>query len=148
MAKVEAKDSADKSEKVKAKGKAGAPVRKKKTRKVPQGIVYVQASYNNTLITITDPAGNSLGQASAGSKGFSGSRKSTPFAAQVAAEELGRSVKENYGVVTVIVYIKGPGPGRESVVKAIASVGIKVTAISDVTRIPHNGPRRKKKRRV
>ncbi len=148
MAKVEAKDSADKSEKSKVKGKASAPVRKKKTRKVPQGIVHVQASYNNTVITITDPAGNSLGQASAGSKGFSGSRKSTPFAAQVAAEELGRSVKENYGLAAAIIYIKGPGPGRESVVKAISSVGIKVMLVSDVTPIPHNGPRPPKRRRV
>lgn len=148
MAKVDSKKSSDKSEKSKSTVKASASTRKKKTRKVPQGIMHVQASYNNTLITITDPAGNSLGQASAGSKGFSGSRKSTPFAAQVAAEELGRSVKENYGLTAVVVYIKGPGPGRESVIKAIGSVGIKPVTISDVTPIPHNGPRRKKKRRV
>ena len=149
MAKVDAKKSSDKSEKVKAGGKASAaPARKRKARKVPQGIAHVQASYNNTLITITDIQGNSLGQASAGSEGFSGSRKSTPFAAQVAAEKLGRHVKETYGVISVVVYIKGPGPGREAVVKGFTTAGLKITEIRDSTGIPHNGPRGSKKRRV
>ena len=132
----------------KTKGKAGAAPRKRKARKVPQGIAHVQATYNNTLITLTDLQGNGLGQASAGSEGFSGSRKSTPFAAQVAAEKVGRNVKEIYGMVSVVVYINGPGPGREAAIKAFAAVGLKVTEIRDVTGIPHNGPRDPKRRRV
>jgi small subunit ribosomal protein S11 len=132
----------------KVKGKVGASTRKRKARKVPQGIAHVQASYNNTLITMTDLQGNGLGQASSGSEGFSGSRKSTPFAAQVAAEKLGRNVKEIYGLVSIVVYIKGPGPGREAVIKAFIAAGLKVSEIRDVTGIPHNGPRDPKKRRV
>lgn len=143
------KESAGKAGKTKVKGaKPGAATRKRKARKVPQGIAHVQASYNNTLITMTDLQGNGLGQASAGSEGFSGSRKSTPFAAQVAAEKLGRNVKETYGMISVVVYIKGPGPGREAVIKAFIAAGLKVTEIRDATGIPHNGPRDPKKRRV
>src|SRR5471030_1216391 len=107
---VSGKEASGKSGK--AKGKAsGAATRKRKARKVPQAIAHVQATYNNTIITFTDLQGNSLGQASAGSEGFSGSRKSTPFAAQVAAEKLGRNVKEVYGMVTIAIYVDGPGPG-------------------------------------
>ena len=133
----------------KGRSKAGATVaRKKKTRKVPQGIAHIQASFNNTIVTITDLQGNSLGQASAGSENFSGSRKSTPFAAQVAAEKVGKVARDDYGMVALAIYVNGPGPGRESVVKIFMSLGLKITEIRDVTGIPHNGPRPSKKRRV
>jgi small subunit ribosomal protein S11 len=141
------KESSGKSGKMKGKA-GGSATRKRKARKVPQAIAHVQASYNNTIITFSDLQGNSLGQASAGSEGFSGSRKSTPFAAQVPAEKLGRMVKEVYGVISIVVYIKGPGPGREAVIKGFLAAGLKITEIRDATGIPHNGPREKKKRRV
>lgn len=120
---------------------------RKKARKVPHGIAHIQASFNNTLVTITDPQGNALGQASAGSEGFKGSRKSTPFAAQIAAEKVGKAVKEGCGMMTIEIYIKGPGPGRESTIKILATI-FKLTGIRDVTGIPHNGPRPPKKRRI
>ena len=122
--------------------------KKKKTKKnVPVGIVHIHASFNNTLVTITDPAGNTLSWSSAGVRGFKGSRKSTPFAAQMASEDAARKALES-GVRTVTVFVKGPGAGRESALRALSSVGIKVTAIKDVTPIPHNGCRPPKKRRV
>jgi small subunit ribosomal protein S11 len=121
---------------------------KKKTKRViSDGVAHVQASFNNTIVTITDRQGNALSWATAGGAGFRGSRKSTPFAAQVAAEKAGR-VALDYGVKSLEVRIKGPGPGRESAVRSLNSLGYKVTNIIDVTPIPHNGCRPPKKRRV
>lgn len=121
---------------------------KKKVRKhVAQGVVHVQATFNNTIITITDTQGNTLAWSSAGTRGFKGSRKSTPFAAQVAAEEAARRAME-HGLRSVIAFVKGPGAGRESALRAVASVGIRITRIQDVTPIPHNGCRPPKRRRV
>jgi len=122
-------------------------VKKKVKRNVSDGIAHVRASFNNTVITITDRQGNALGWATAGSSGFKGSRKSTPFAAQVAAEKAGEKVKE-YGMKNLEVEVKGPGPGRESAVRALNNAGFQITNITDVTPIPHNGCRPPKKRRV
>ena len=127
--------------------KSAAKPKKKTKRVVTDGVVHVQASFNNTIVTITDRQGNALSWATAGGAGFRGSRKSTPFAAQVAAEKAGR-VALDYGVKALEVRIKGPGPGRESAVRALNSLGYKVTNIIDVTPIPHNGCRPPKKRRV
>ena len=126
---------------------ATPPVRKGK-RTVADGIAHVHASFNNTIITITDRQGNALGWATAGGSGFRGSRKSTPFVAQVAAERVALETIESYGMSSVDVYIKGPGPGRESAVRAMNGAGLKINSISDVTPIPHNGCRPPKKRRV
>ena len=125
---------------------AGKP-RKKVKRMVTDGIAHVHASFNNTVVTITDRQGNTLSWATSGGCGFRGSRKSTPFAAQVAAEKAGTAAQE-YGVRTVEVRVRGPGPGRESAVRALNAAGLKVTSIEDVTPIPHNGCRPPKKRRV
>ncbi|MEX3555497.1 MAG: 30S ribosomal protein S11, partial [Burkholderia gladioli] len=124
----------------KASNNAAQRVRKKVKKNVAEGVVHVHASFNNTIITITDRQGNALAWATSGGQGFKGSRKSTPFAAQVAAESAGRVAME-YGVKNLEVRIKGPGPGRESAVRALHGLGIKITAISDVTPIPHNGCR-------
>lgn len=122
--------------------------RKKKVKKtVVDGIAHVHASFNNTIITITDRQGNALSWATAGGAGFRGSRKSTPFAAQIAAENAGRAALD-YGLKNLEVRVKGPGPGRESSVRALHAVGYKITNITDVTPIPHNGCRPPKKRRV
>lgn len=126
---------------------AAARTRKKIKKNVVDGIVHVHASFNNTIITISDRQGNALAWATAGGSGFRGSRKSTPFAAQVAAERVGEMVKE-FGMKNLEVEIKGPGPGRESAVRALNNVGFKITNITDVTPIPHNGCRPPKKRRV
>lgn len=124
------------------------PIRKKKVKKtVVDGIAHVHASFNNTIITITDRQGNALSWATAGGAGFRGSRKSTPFAAQVAAETAGRAALD-YGLKNLDVRVKGPGPGRESSVRALHALGYKITNITDVTPIPHNGCRPPKKRRV
>jgi small subunit ribosomal protein S11 len=124
------------------------PIKKKKVKKtVVDGIAHVHASFNNTIITITDRQGNALSWATAGGAGFRGSRKSTPFAAQVAAETAGRAALD-YGLKNLDVRVKGPGPGRESSVRALHAVGYKITNITDVTPIPHNGCRPPKKRRV
>jgi small subunit ribosomal protein S11 len=123
------------------------PVRKGR-RTVADGIAHVHASFNNTIITITDRQGNALGWATAGGSGFRGSRKSTPFVAQVAAERVALATIESHGMSSVDVYIKGPGPGRESAVRAMNGAGLKINSISDVTPIPHNGCRPPKKRRV
>ena len=121
---------------------------KKKARNaVIDGLAYIHASFNNTIITITDRQGNALAWATAGGSGFRGSRKSTPFAAQVASERAGEAAKE-YGLKNLEVRVKGPGPGRESAVRALNSAGFKVQSITDVTPIPHNGCRPPKKRRV
>ena len=121
--------------------------RKKVRKNVADGIAHVHASFNNTIITITDRQGNALSWASSGGQGFKGSRKSTPFAAQVAAENAGKAAQE-FGVKNLEVRIKGPGPGRESTVRALNALGFKITAISDVTPVPHNGCRPPKKRRI
>lgn len=126
---------------------AKARVKKKVRRTVTDGIAHVHASFNNTVITITDRQGNSLGWATAGSSGFKGSRKSTPFAAQMVAEDAARKAMD-HGVRTVSVEVKGPGSGRESALRALATAGLKVTLIKDVTPIPHNGCRPPKRRRV
>ena len=121
--------------------------RKKVRKNVSDGIAHVHASFNNTIITITDRQGNALSWASSGGAGFKGSRKSTPFAAQVAAETAGRAAQEQ-GIRNLDVRIKGPGPGRESSVRALNALGIKIMSISDVTPVPHNGCRPPKKRRI
>jgi len=126
---------------------AAQRVRKKVKKNVAEGVVHVHASFSNTIITITDRQGNALAWATSGGQGFKGSRKSTPFAAQVAAESAGRVAME-YGVKNLEVRIKGPGPGRESAVRALHGLGIKITAISDVTPVPHNGCRPPKRRRI
>ncbi len=123
-----------------AKPSAAQQTRKKIKRSVSEGIAHVHASFNNTIITITDRQGNVLAWATSGGSGFRGSRKSTPFAAQVAAERVGNVVKE-YGMKNIEVRIKGPGPGRESAVRALNANGFKVTSITDVTPVPHNGCR-------
>ena len=122
-------------------------IKKKIKKNVAEGIAHVHASFNNTIITITDRQGNALSWATSGGAGFKGSRKSTPFAAQVAAETAGKAAQE-YGVKNIEVRIKGPGPGRESSVRALNSIGLKITAIKDVTPVPHNGCRPPKKRRI
>lgn len=121
--------------------------RKKANRHVSDGVAHIHASFNNTIITITDRQGNTLGWSTSGASGFRGSRKSTPFAAQVAAEKLTDVLKE-YGVLNLDVFVKGPGPGRESAVRALNAAGFKINHITDVTPIPHNGCRPPKKRRV
>ncbi|MFL2554812.1 MAG: 30S ribosomal protein S11 [Candidatus Rariloculaceae bacterium] len=125
------------------------PTKAKKNvkRQVLDAVAHIHASFNNTIITITDRQGNALSWATAGGCGFRGSRKSTPFAAQVAAERAGTAAKD-YGVKNVEVRVKGPGPGRESAVRALNVVGFRVTQIEDVTPIPHNGCRAPKRRRV
>ncbi len=127
--------------------KASSRSRKKVKKTVIDGIAHIHASFNNTIITITDRQGNALTWATAGGSGFRGSRKSTPFAAQVAAQKAGEDALE-YGMKTMEVLIKGPGPGRESAVRALNAVGFKITNITDVTPIPHNGCRPPKRRRV
>jgi small subunit ribosomal protein S11 len=121
--------------------------RKRVKKNVVDGIAHIHASFNNTIITITDRQGNTLAWSTSGGSGFRGSRKSTPFAAQVAAEKVGNAVKE-FGVKNLEVNVKGPGPGRESAVRSLNAAGFKITSITDVTPIPHNGCRPPKKRRV
>ena len=121
--------------------------RKKVKKNISDGIAHIHASFNNTIVTITDRQGNAVCWATAGGSGFRGSRKSTPFAAQVAAERAGNVAKEN-GMKNIEVMVKGPGPGRESAVRALNGLGFKITNIMDVTPIPHNGCRPPKKRRV
>ena len=121
--------------------------RKREKKFVPQGRAYVSASFNNTIVTLTDPEGNVMTTSSAGALGFKGSRKSTAFAAQRAGEEAARRAVDQ-GLRTVDVYVKGPGSGREAAIRALASAGIRVMAIKDVTPTPHNGCRPPKKRRV
>lgn len=121
---------------------------KKVARKnIPTGIAHIQSTFNNTIVTITDVQGNAISWASAGARGFKGSRKSTPFAAQLAAEEAGRKALD-HGVRSVAVFVKGPGAGRESALRALQTVGFRITLIRDVTPVPHNGCRPPKRRRV
>ncbi len=123
-------------------------VRKKKEKKhIPNGVAHIQATFNNTLITISDQNGNVLAWSSSGSKGFKGSRKSTPFAAQIAAEDAAKKAQE-HGVKNIEVYVKGPGSGRESALRALQAAGFSISFIRDVTPIPHNGCRPPKRRRV
>jgi small subunit ribosomal protein S11 len=127
--------------------KPAAKTRKRVKKNVVDGIAHIHASFNNTIITITDRQGNALAWATSGGSGFRGSRKSTPFAAQVAAERVGSVVKE-FGMKNLEVNVKGPGPGRESAVRALNAAGFKIVSIVDVTPIPHNGCRPPKRRRV
>jgi len=121
--------------------------KKKAKRSLSSGQVHVMASFNNTIITVTDMQGNTVAWGSAGSAGFKGSRKSTPFAARLAAEEAGKAAQQ-LGIQEVDIFLKGPGPGRENAIRAIQALGIKVRSIADITPIPHNGCRPPKKRRV
>ena len=127
--------------------KASTRVRKTVKKNVAEGVAHIHASFNNTIVTITDRQGNALSWATTGSSGFKGSRKSTPFAAQIAAEKAGKLAQE-CGVKNLEVRIKGPGPGRESALRALNAVGFKITSIADVTPVPHNGCRAPKRRRI
>jgi small subunit ribosomal protein S11 len=127
--------------------KAGAKVKKKTKKNVPKGVCHIQATFNNTIVTIADIYGNTVAWSSAGSRGFKGSRKSTPFAAQVAAEDAARKAAE-HGMREIAVFIRGPGAGRESALRALTTAGFRITLIRDVTPIPHNGCRPPKRRRV
>jgi small subunit ribosomal protein S11 len=128
--------------------KPAPQVRKKARSSVSDGVAHIHASFNNTIVTITDRQGNTLAWATSGGSGFRGSRKSTPFAAQIAAEKAGKSAVELYSLKNVDVRVNGPGPGRESAVRALNACGLKVSNITDVTPIPHNGCRPPKRRRV
>ncbi len=128
--------------------KTGKVVRKKKVKKnIQSGIAHIQSTFNNTIVTITDVSGNVVSWSTSGRRGFKGSRKSTPFAAQMAAEEAARTAQE-HGMRSVAVHLKGPGTGRESALRALQGAGFKITVIRDVTPIPHNGCRPPKRRRV
>ena len=126
---------------------ASARPRRRERKNITSGVAHVSATFNNTMITITDAQGNAISWSSAGSQGFRGSRKSTPYAAQVAAEDAGRKAME-HGVKTLEVEVKGPGSGRESALRALQTAGFSITSIRDVTPIPHNGCRPRKRRRV
>ena len=128
-------------------GKEATRVRRRERKNIASGVAHVNASFNNTMITITDAQGNTIAWSSAGTKGFKGSRKSTPFAAQVAAGDAAAKAME-HGLKNVSVLVKGPGAGRESALRALAAAGLKVTLIRDITPIPHNGCRPPKRRRV
>jgi small subunit ribosomal protein S11 len=130
-----------------AKQPTQARVRRREKKNITSGVAHVSATFNNTMITIADAQGNAISWSSAGAMGFKGSRKSTPYAAQMAAEDAGRKAAE-HGVKTVEVEVSGPGSGRESALRALQTVGFQVTAIRDVTPIPHNGCRPRKRRRV
>ena len=126
---------------------AAARPRRRERKNITSGVAHVNSTFNNTMITITDAQGNTISWSSSGMQGFKGSRKSTPYAAQMAAEDAGRKAME-HGVKTLEIYVKGPGSGRESALRALQSVGFVITAIRDVTPIPHNGCRPPKRRRV
>jgi len=130
-----------------AREKTATRVRRREKKNITAGVAHVNATFNNTMITITDAQGNSISWASAGALGFKGSRKSTPYAAQMAAEDAGKKAQE-HGVRTLEVEVKGPGSGRESALRALQAVGFMITSIKDVTPIPHNGCRPPKRRRV
>jgi small subunit ribosomal protein S11 len=127
--------------------RGGTRQRRRERRNVPRGHAHVQATFNNTIVTITDPNGNPLSWGSAGASGFKGSRKSTPYAAGVTAETAARKAMEQ-GMRTVEVFVKGPGSGRESAIRSLQAAGLAVVSITDVTPVPHNGPRPPKRRRV
>jgi small subunit ribosomal protein S11 len=130
-----------------AKAAVAQRPKKRERRNIASGVAHINASFNNTTITITDVQGNAIAWSSSGAQGFKGSRKSTPYAAQVAAEDAGRKAAE-FGMKTLEVEVKGPGAGRESALRALQAVGFTITAIRDVTPIPHNGCRPRKRRRV
>ncbi len=130
-----------------AKPKGRASRKKKERKNIQNGIAHIQSTFNNTIITITDTNGNTIAWSSAGSQGFKGSRKSTPFAAQLAADDAAKKAQE-HGVQNIEVYVKGPGSGREAALRALQAAGFNVTLIRDVTPIPHNGCRPPKRRRV
>ena len=130
-----------------ASGAAAPRARKRERKNISSGVAHVNATFNNTMITISDVQGNTIAWSSAGSQGFKGSRKSTPYAAQVAAEVCGRKAME-HGMKVLSVLVKGPGTGRESALRALQAVGFTVTSIQDVTPVPHNGCRPRKRRRV
>jgi small subunit ribosomal protein S11 len=130
-----------------ASATAAPRARKKERKNISSGIAHVNATFNNTMITISDVQGNTIAWSSAGAQGFKGSRKSTPYAAQVAAENCGRKAME-HGMKVLSVFVKGPGTGRESALRALQAVGFTITAIQDVTPVPHNGCRPRKRRRV
>ena len=130
-----------------AKGKAVQTRRRRDRRVVERGMAHIQSSFNNTIVTITDAGGNALSWASAGELGFRGSRKSTPYAAQMAADKAAVAAKE-YGLKSIEVFVKGPGSGREAAIRALAAAGLDITMIRDVTPIPHNGCRPPKRRRM
>jgi small subunit ribosomal protein S11 len=127
--------------------KTAAPRRRRERKNITAGVAHVSATFNNTVITITDAQGNAIAWSSSGSQGFKGSRKSTPYAAQMAAEDAGKKAME-HGMKTLEIEVKGPGAGRESALRALQNVGFTITAIRDVTPIPHNGCRPPKRRRV
>jgi small subunit ribosomal protein S11 len=131
----------------KGKPKKGARPRRRERKSVPTGQAHIQATFNNTIITLTDPNGNVLSWGSAGASGYKGSRKSSPFAAQVAAEGASRKAQE-HGLRRIDVFVRGPGSGREAAIRSLANTGLQVTSIVDVTPIPHNGCRPPKRRRV
>jgi small subunit ribosomal protein S11 len=121
--------------------------RRKAKKMVPRGVAHIFATFNNTIVTITDPQGNTVAWASAGAAGFRGSRKSTPYAARLAAQNAARAAQDN-GMQTLEIFVKGPGPGREAAIRALAASGMELTAITDITPVPHNGCRPPKRRRV
>lgn len=121
---------------------------KKLKTKVEVGRIYISASFNNTLVTITNLKGETLAWGSSGASGFKGTRRATPYAATTAVEKVIKKAKEDYGVEEVEIYVKGPGPGRDATLRAVRASGVKISLIADVTPVPHNGPRPKKKRRV
>ena len=127
--------------------KKGAVKKKKEKKNIPSGVAHIQSTFNNTIITITDPVGNVVSWSAAGAMGFKGSKKSTPFAAQMAAEDAGKKAME-HGMRTVDIFVKGPGSGRESALRALQAVGFNIRLIKDITPIPHNGCRPPKRRRV
>lgn len=130
-----------------AKGARRSVKKKKEKKNIPTGVAHIQSTFNNTIVTITDPAGNVVSWSSAGVQGFKGSRKSTPFAAQLAAEDAAKKAME-HGMRTIDVYVKGPGAGREAAIRALQAAGFTINVIRDVTPIPHNGCRPPKRRRV
>ncbi|MBI2590726.1 MAG: 30S ribosomal protein S11 [Candidatus Blackburnbacteria bacterium] len=128
--------------------KANTKTTKQKVQNVPNGKVYVNATFNNTLITVTDDSGSAIASGSSGRAGFKGTRKATPYAATTAVESAIKKAKDTFGVKSVDVFIKGPGPGRDAALRAIKSLGVRMNMIADVTPMPYNGPRAKKKRRA
>jgi small subunit ribosomal protein S11 len=130
-----------------ARDKTASRTKKKERKNILNGVAHIRSTFNNTIVTITDTSGNAISWATAGSQGFKGSRKSTPFAAQIAAETAGKKAME-HGVQNLEVYVKGPGSGREAALRALQAAGFNITAIKDVTPIPHNGCRPPKRRRV
>jgi small subunit ribosomal protein S11 len=140
-------EKAEKTTPEKTEGAKPAPRRKREKRSVPRGAAHIKASFNNTLVSLTDPQGNVIAWASAGTSGWKGSRKSTPYAAQVTAENAARKAMDQ-GLRTIEVFVRGPGAGREAAIRALEATGLEVTAITDVTPIPHNGCRAPKRRRV